>query len=71
VLTADLLTPQVEAVIFHLADGIIILLEKETSEGVKRYLRIPKWIDGKSFDINIFYTFIGNKVNVDTRYRVV
>lgn len=71
VLTADMLTPQVEAVIFHHADGMILLLEKETSEGVKRYFRIPKWIDGKSFDINIFFTFVGNKLNVDTRYRVV
>lgn len=71
VLTGDMLTPQMEAMIMHHADGIILLLEKETSEGVKRYLRIPRWADGISFDLNIFYAFNDNKVSVDTRYRVV
>jgi len=71
VLSDDMLPPQMEAMVFHHADGVLCLLEKEGSDGVKRYMRIPKWMGGRTFDANIFFTFIGNQLNVDTRYRVV
>lgn len=71
VLTDGMLSPEMEAVILHHADGIILLLEKESAEGVKRYLRIPRWMDGSTFDMNIYYSFNENGISVDTRYRVI
>jgi len=71
VLTADMLSPQLESMILHYADGFLCLLEKESGEGVKRYIRIPKWMGGRSYDHNIFFNFNDNRLNVDTRYRVV
>ncbi len=54
----------------HLADGIFQFLSKDTQMGVARYIRIPKWMNGQSFDENIYYTFDGKRINVDLRARV-
>ena len=60
-----------EAVLLHYADGLIRFMNVESPEGVKRFMRIPLWIKGTSFDDNIFYTFYNGRLSVDLRYRVV
>jgi archaellum biogenesis ATPase FlaH len=65
-----MLDEKIEVTCLHLADGIFNFLSKETQLGVMRYIRIPKWINGKAFDKNIYYNFDGKRINVDLRARV-
>ena len=60
-----------ELLLTHLVDGIIAFRHKETSEGISRFIRILRWMDGRVFDNNIFYTFDDKRINVDLRHRVV
>lgn len=60
-----------EAVTWHLADGVIQFHTKEGPEGVIRWLRIPKWMDGKALDRNIYYGFDGARLTIDLRRRVL
>lgn len=53
------------------ADGIVQFLSKDSGEGVSRFIRIPKWMEGSSFDRNIYYTYEEGRINIDLRYRVV
>jgi hypothetical protein len=63
--------PRAEAVTAHLADGVIQFHAKEGPEGLVRYLRIPKWSDGRFIDRNIYYDFDGKRIAVDLRSRVL
>lgn len=63
--------PRSEAVVTHLADGVIQFHARESPEGLVRFLRIPKWTDGKFVDRNIFYEFDGKRIAVDLRSRVL
>jgi KaiC/GvpD/RAD55 family RecA-like ATPase len=63
--------PRGEAVTAHLGDGVIQFHAKEGPEGLIRYLRIPKWSDGRFFDRNIYYDFDGKRIAVDLRSRVL
>jgi len=63
--------PRAEAVTAHLADGVIQFHAKEGPEGLIRYLRIPKWSDGRFIDRNIYYDFDGKRIAVDLRSRVL
>ena len=63
--------PRAEAVSAHLADGVIQFHAKEGPEGLVRYLRIPKWTDGRFIDRNIYYDFDGRRIAVDLRSRVL
>ena len=63
--------PRSEAVTAHLADGVIQFHAKEGPEGLIRYLRIPKWSDGRFIDRNIYYDFDGKRIAVDLRSRVL
>jgi archaellum biogenesis ATPase FlaH len=65
-----MLDERIEITVAHLADGIIRFLSRDTSKGIARYIRIPKWMNGKSFDENIYYSFNGEQINVDLRSRV-
>ena len=60
-----------EAVAAHLADGVIQFHAKEGPEGLIRYLRIPKWTDGRFLDRNVYYEFDGKRIAVDLRSRVL
>jgi KaiC/GvpD/RAD55 family RecA-like ATPase len=60
-----------EAVAMHLADGVIQFHSREGPEGLARYLRIPKWTDGKFIDRNIYYDFDGRRIAIDLRRRVL
>lgn len=62
---------QSEAVAMHLADGVIQFHSKEGPEGIVRYLRVPKWMDGKFVDRNIYYEFDGKRLAIDLRRRVL
>ena len=53
------------------ADGIIQFLSKDAADGLTRYIRIPKWMTGSSYDRNIYYTYEEGRINIDLRYRVV
>ena len=53
------------------ADGIVQFLSKDSGEGLSRFIRIPKWMTGSSYDRNIYYTYEESRINVDLRYRVV
>jgi hypothetical protein len=55
----------------HLSDGFIQFHAREGPEGVLRFLRIPKWMDGKFVDRNIYYEFDGKRISVDLRSRVL
>ncbi|HYA58052.1 MAG TPA: hypothetical protein VEH57_06290 [Thermoplasmata archaeon] len=63
--------PQAEAVVVHLADGLLQFHAREGPEGVVRFLRIPKWLDGKFVDRNIYYEFDGKRLAIDLRSRVL
>ena len=62
---------RVEAVANHLADGLLQFHTREAPEGVLRFLRIPKWMDGKFVDRNIYYEFDGKRIAIDLRSRVL
>jgi KaiC/GvpD/RAD55 family RecA-like ATPase len=63
--------PRAEAVAAHLADGVLQFHTREAPEGVQRFLRIPKWADGKFVDRNIYYEFDGRRIAIDLRRRVL
>jgi KaiC/GvpD/RAD55 family RecA-like ATPase len=63
--------PHAEAVVAHLADGVLEFHSREGPEGLLRFLRIPKWTNGKLFDRNIHYEFDGRRIAVDLRSRVL
>jgi KaiC/GvpD/RAD55 family RecA-like ATPase len=63
--------PQTEAIVSHLADGVIQFHATEGPEGLVRFLRIPKWSNGKIVDRNVHYEFDGNRIAVDLRKRVL
>jgi KaiC/GvpD/RAD55 family RecA-like ATPase len=63
--------PRSEAVVTHLADGFLQFHAREGPEGVVRFLRIPKWMDGKFVDRNIYYEFDGKRIAIDLRSRVL
>lgn len=63
--------PRSEAVAVHLADGVIQFHAKEGQEGIVRFLRIPKWMDGRFLDRNVYYDFDGKRIAIDLRRRVL
>ena len=60
-----------EAIVAHLADGVIQFHAAEGPEGLVRFLRIPKWGNGKIVDRNVHYDFDGKRIAVDLRKRVL
>ena len=73
ILTTDqgMFEPRSEAVVTHLAEGYIEFHAQEGSEGILRFLRIPKWVDGRFVDRNIYYTFDGKRIAIDLRSRIL
>ena len=63
--------PRSEAVTVHLADGFLQFHAREAAEGVQRFLRVPKWMDGRFVDRNIYYEFDGKRIAIDLRSRVL
>ncbi|MGA8710934.1 MAG: hypothetical protein WB786_06870 [Thermoplasmata archaeon] len=63
--------PRGEAVVSHLADGVLQFHSREGPEGLIRFLRIPKWSEGRFFDRNIYYEFDGKRIAIDLRSRVL
>jgi KaiC/GvpD/RAD55 family RecA-like ATPase len=63
--------PRSEAVVLHLADGVIQFHAKEGPEGLVRFLRVPKWVQGKFVDRNIYYEYDGSRLAIDLRRRVL
>jgi KaiC/GvpD/RAD55 family RecA-like ATPase len=63
--------PRGEAVVSHLADGVLQFHSREGPEGLVRFLRIPKWTEGRFFDRNIYYEFDGKRIAIDLRSRVL
>ncbi len=63
--------PRSEAITLHLADGAIQFHAKEGPESLLRYLRIPKWMDTRFVDQNIYYDFDGRRIAIDLRRRVL
>ncbi|MGP8158845.1 MAG: RAD55 family ATPase [Thermoplasmata archaeon] len=63
--------PRGEAVVSHLADGVLQFHSREGPEGLVRFLRIPKWTEGRFFDRNIYYEFDGRRIAIDLRSRVL
>lgn len=66
-----MLAPWAEALSGFYADGIVQFLSKDAADGLSRFIRIPKWMTGSSYDRNIYYTYEEGRINVDLRYRVV
>jgi len=66
-----MLDPRAEAVVAHLAEGHIEFHAQEGTEGLIRFLRIPKWADGRFVDRNIYYDFDGRRMAIDLRSRVL
>lgn len=60
-----------EAVTNYLSDGVVQFHAKEGPEGISRFLRIPKWTDGKFIDRNVYYDFDGKRMAIDLRRRVI
>lgn len=66
-----MLDQRAEAIAAHLSDGVIQFHAKEGAEGLQRYLRIPKWTDGRFVDRNVYYSFDGSRMSIDLRNRVL
>lgn len=66
-----MLDPRSEAVVTHLAEGHIEFHAQEGTEGLLRFLRIPKWADGRFIDRNVYYDFDGRRMAIDLRSRVL
>ena len=64
-------SPQAEAIVDHLADGLLQFHAREASEGIVRFIRIPKWSDGTFVDRNVYYEFDGKRLAIDLRSRVL
>lgn len=64
-------SPRSEAIATHLADGFVQFHTREAPEGVVRFLRVPKWMDGRFIDRNIYYEFDGKRIAIDLRNRVL
>jgi KaiC/GvpD/RAD55 family RecA-like ATPase len=73
VLTTDegMFEARSEAVLTHLAEGYIEFHAQEGTEGILRFLRIPKWANGRFVDRNIYYSFDGKRIAIDLRSRVL
>ena len=73
ILTTDrgMFDPRAEAIVIHLSDGFLQFHSRDGADGVVRFLRIPKWTDGKFFDRNIYYEFDGKRIAIDLRNRVL
>ncbi len=63
--------PRSEAIAVHLADGLLQFHTREGPEGAVRFLRVPKWMDGKFVDRNVYYEFDGRRLAIDLRSRVL
>jgi len=63
--------PRTAAIVSHLADGVLEFHAKEGPEGLLRFMRVPKWFDGRIMDRNIHYEFDGKRIAVDLRRRVL
>jgi archaellum biogenesis ATPase FlaH len=66
-----MLPHRMEKILAHVTDGIIQFKTKESSKGIVRFIRIPKWANGNIIDSNIYYTFNKREINIDLRSRVV
>ena len=66
-----MLDSRAEAVVAHLAEGYIEFHAQEGTEGLVRFLRVPKWADGRFVDRNIYYDFDGRRMAIDLRSRVL
>jgi KaiC/GvpD/RAD55 family RecA-like ATPase len=66
-----MLSPQCEAIVDHLADGLLQFHAREASERILRFIRIPKWSDGTFVDRNVYYEFDGRRLAIDLRSRVL
>ena len=62
---------QSEAILGHLSDGWIQFDAKEGADGLIRYLRVPKWMEGTLVDRNIYYEYDGRRLAIDLRRRVL
>lgn len=60
-----------EAVVVHLADGFLQFHTREGPEGAVRFLRVPKWTDGRFVDRNVYYEFDGKRLAIDLRSRTL
>ena len=60
-----------EAILTHLSEGYIEFHAQEGPEGILRFLRIPKWSNGRFVDRNIYYSFDGKRIAIDLRSRVL
>lgn len=64
-------SPRSEAIAVHLADGLLQFHTREGADGVQRFLRVPKWMDGRFIDRNVYYEFDGKRLAIDLRSRVL
>lgn len=63
--------PRSEAIVAHLADGYIQFHSKEGPEGLVRFMRVPKWTEGRFVDRNVYYEYDGKRLAIDLRRRVL
>jgi KaiC/GvpD/RAD55 family RecA-like ATPase len=71
VIQKEMMEENMLSLIYHNSDGIILFRNQEKPENILRYIQIPKWIDGRPLDINIYYSFEYGKIKLDTRSRVI
>jgi hypothetical protein len=67
----DLLDPMKARIIRHNVDGILQFLHNERPEGINRFILIPKWTDGKPYDMKIYFKYQVDRITIDLRSRVV
>lgn len=71
VLDDGMLDERSESMLKHFSDALIVFTSMETAEGLRRFLRIPMWVNGAGFDDNIYFSYADSRLSIDLRYRVV
>ncbi len=66
-----MLDARANSIVTHLSECQVSFHAQEGTEGVVRFLRVPKWWDGRFVDRNVYYSFDGKRLAVDLRNRVL
>jgi len=71
VIDREMMAPDKETSLSHMSNIIIEFKHLERPEGLERFFRIVKWYDGNPLDQNMFFNYSFDRINIDSRSRVI
>jgi KaiC/GvpD/RAD55 family RecA-like ATPase len=71
VIDREMMTSDKETALSHMSNIVIEFKFLERPEGLERFFRIVKWYDGNPLDQNIFFNYSFDRINIDSRSRVI